>query len=75
MEKEQFALQIFQSQDERDTNEECFMNLLISKAILDSDDSDEFKSELHYWSYEIEKAINKAEEMEDEIDATIYFQK
>lgn len=75
MEKEQFALQIFQSQDERDTNEECFMNLLISKAILDSDDSDEFKSELHYWSYEIEKAINKAEEMEDEIDAKIYFQK
>ena len=75
MEKEQFALQIFQSQDERDKNEECFLDLLISKAILDSDDSDEFKSELHYWSFEIEKAINKAEDLEDEDDDTIYFKK
>lgn len=75
MEKEQFALQIFQSQDEREANEECFLDLLISKAILDSEDSDEFKSELHYWSYQIEKAINKADDLEDDFGETIYLQK
>jgi hypothetical protein len=75
MEKEQFALQIFESQDEREENQECFLDLLISKAILDSDDSDEFKSELHYWAFEIEKAINKAEDIEDDDGGTVYFQK
>jgi hypothetical protein len=49
--------------------------LLVSKAILDSEDSDEFKTELHYWSYQIEKAINKAEDLEDDFGSTIYFQK
>lgn len=77
MTKEQFALIVFSSQDEREENEECFLDLLISKAILDTDDSDELKTELFYWMNQIEMAINKIEDIEEDENGggSIYFEK
>ena len=77
MKKEQVALIVFSSQDEREENEECFLDLLISKAILDTDDSDDLKTELFYWMNQIEIAINKIEDIEhsENSGGSIYFEK
>lgn len=70
MDREQFALRIFSEQDER-VEEECFADLLISQSIIDAKDSDEFKTEMFYWMNQIERAIQVAEDLEDEDGGTI----
>lgn len=75
MNKEDFALGIFEGQDERDTKqEECFADLLISQAILDSNDSDDFITTISYWICEMEKAINSAKDIEDENDGMVFLE-